>query len=132
PQSSLGEQLGYQVLSGAGVGLVFPSSLVIAQVSAGPRLTAVTVAIVLFLRAVGSVVGVAVSSVVFYNTLWPRLEAMAADTHYRDYRDAIVETKDDVSATWSAGVPPEVRQQVIHVYYTAFRRIFMILIPVLG
>ncbi|KAJ1677158.1 hypothetical protein EV182_006752, partial [Spiromyces aspiralis] len=130
PGASLGKQLGLQILAGIGVGIVFPSTIVAAQVAASPDMMAVSTTIVVFTRLLGGSIGLAILDAVYYNTLRPRLGAIGAQ--HRRYKDAIMATQDSIDRVWTSGFPPGVLQEVVDAYYHSLHTVFLLMVPLAG
>jgi hypothetical protein len=67
PASSKGQQIGFQILEGIGVGILFPTLQLACQAPQSKRDVAMAVAIFTFVRSLGEALGVAIGGVIFQN-----------------------------------------------------------------
>ncbi|KAJ1676331.1 hypothetical protein EV182_008409, partial [Spiromyces aspiralis] len=105
PESGTGEQVGYLLLGGIGVGMVVPLTIVISQVAVKPQLMAVSATLLMFTRTIGGVFGLAISDAVFINALRPRLQTVGS--RHPEYANTLMASQNDVSLIWDSGLPAD-------------------------
>ncbi|KAJ1914955.1 hypothetical protein H4219_004554 [Mycoemilia scoparia] len=132
PDSNLGQQIGYPILSGIGIGLVLNPTFVIAQASVKPDMVAVVTSLIVFTRTIGGVFGIAISNAVFTNSLKSNLKQVAKE--FPEYMKTILEAQDDSSLIWNpdVGLPLDVRDLAIDAYGKALHWFFVLMVPLAG
>ncbi|KAJ1674669.1 hypothetical protein EV182_002808 [Spiromyces aspiralis] len=120
PESGAGEQVGYLLLSGLGIGMIMPLTIVIAQGAVRPQLMAVSTTLLMFTRTIGGVFGLAIADAVFANALRPRLQAVGS--RHPEYANTLMASQDDVTLIWARASQ---RTESLH-------KVFITLIPLLA
>ncbi|KAJ1719728.1 hypothetical protein LPJ61_006261, partial [Coemansia biformis] len=125
--ANAGKQIGFLLLMGAGLGLNIQIMLVAAQTAAPPRDMAAVTTLFLFMRVLGSSIGVAVLQSVLQNAVIPKLDSLSAQ--YPAYAQVFQDALNDQSAIYKGGLPDDVRAQLIHDYVLALRKVFIATVP---
>ncbi|KAJ6577921.1 putative MFS drug transporter [Mycena capillaripes] len=118
--STLGQQVGYSLLTGIGVGQTFQPSLVAVQGALERKDMAVVTAMRSFARNVGGTIGLAVTGTVVNGILASYVSKLDISA---ELRQSIIDNP--VSAR--AGLSPEVLARVVAGYHEGFRTTFIIL-----
>ncbi|KAJ7835560.1 MFS drug transporter [Mycena olivaceomarginata] len=118
--STVGQQVGYSLLTGIGVGQTFQPSLVAVQGALERKDMAVVTAMRSFARNIGGTIGLAITGTIVNGILASHVEKLDISA---DLRQSIIDNP--VSAR--AGLSPEVLSRVIAGYHAGFRTTFIIL-----
>ncbi|KAF8168672.1 MFS drug transporter [Mycena galopus ATCC 62051] len=118
--STLGQQVGYSLLTGIGVGQTFQPSLVALQGALERKDMAVVTAMRSFARNIGGTIGLAITGTIVNGVLASYVEELNIGA---DLRRSIIDNP--VSAR--SGLPPDVLARVIAGYHAGFRTTFIIL-----
>ncbi|KAJ2715532.1 hypothetical protein H4R19_001155 [Coemansia spiralis] len=125
--SGHGKQIGFLVLMGAGLGLNIQIMLVAAQTAAPPGDMAAVTTLYLFMRVLGSSIGVAVLESVLQNAVIPKLDALAAE--FPTYAQVFHAALDNQSAIYTSGLPADIQARLVHDYVLALRTVFIATVP---
>ncbi|KAJ1674144.1 hypothetical protein EV182_003870, partial [Spiromyces aspiralis] len=102
PDSSIGQQIGYMIVSGAGLGITLAPSIVLGQISVEPSLTAVATALMVFARTFGGILGLAICDTVLANSVGPKLAAIAAK--YPESSVPILTSQNNAKVLWESNI----------------------------
>ncbi|KAJ2741367.1 hypothetical protein GGI20_005238 [Coemansia sp. BCRC 34301] len=124
------KQIGFMVLMGFGLGLNIQILLIVVQTAAPTTDMAAATTLFLFMRILGSSIGVAVMQSIFQNSLLPELAKLVAE--YPQFANAIKGSVNDQSLIYNSGIAESVRTQLVHVYVLALRKVFIATVPFAG
>ncbi|KAJ2828118.1 hypothetical protein GGI24_002477 [Coemansia furcata] len=127
---SFGKQVGFMVLMGFGLGLNIQILLIVVQTSAPTNDMASATTLFLFMRVLGSSIGVAAMQSIFQNSLLPKLAVLVAK--YPEFTLAILGSVNDQSLIYKSGIPDDIRNQLVHAYVLALRKVFIATVPFAG
>lgn len=117
-----GEQIGYMIITGTGVGIILQSTLICGQQIVDYKDVAVITSLLTFFRTVGSVFGVTIIGTTFKNVLIRNLNELSLPY---DISMAVRQSANAVQ-----DLPDDMKFLVMTAYVNALRAAFMILIPV--
>ncbi|KAJ2008170.1 hypothetical protein GGI04_001243 [Coemansia thaxteri] len=129
-QISTGKQIGFMVLMGFGLGLNIQILLIVVQTASPVKDMAAATTLFLFMRILGSSIGVAVMQSVFQNALLPKLDELSLQ--YPQYKDAFDASVNDQSIIYKQVMDTEVRALLVHIYVLALRKVFIATVPFAG
>ncbi|KAJ2818317.1 hypothetical protein FBU31_005919 [Coemansia sp. 'formosensis'] len=127
---SFGKQVGFMVLMGFGLGLNIQILLIVVQTSAPTNDMASATTLFLFMRVLGSSIGVAAMQSIFQNSLLPKLAVLVAK--YPEFTVAILGSVNDQSLIYKSDIPDDIRNQLVHAYVLALRKVFIATVPFAG
>ncbi|KAJ2579237.1 hypothetical protein GGH95_003207, partial [Coemansia sp. RSA 1836] len=127
---STGKQIGFMVLMGFGLGLNIQILLIVVQTAAPTKDMAAATTLFLFMRILGSSIGVAAMQSIFQNSLLPKLARLVAE--HPEFAAAIMGSVNDQSLIYGEGITDEVRTQLVHIYVLALRKVFIATVPFAG
>ncbi|KAJ3288105.1 hypothetical protein HK104_008337 [Borealophlyctis nickersoniae] len=122
--SNTGEQVGYLLLAGVGVGLCFQTVMMGAQAAVGPELLAV---VTNFCQTMGAVIALAITSTVFNNHLSTHLLTLLPSTLPPNFDPKTVVAAP--AEIHHANIDPHLRDAVIHAFVMALQVIFLCVVP---
>ncbi|KAJ1882963.1 hypothetical protein H4R99_001193 [Coemansia sp. RSA 1722] len=125
---NFGKQVGFMLLMGVGLGFNIQILLIVVQTASKTEDMAASTTLFLFMRVLGSSIGVAVMQSVFQNALLPKLNQLIA--LYPEFAQDFTNSIDDQSNIYkNAAMPDDVRAQLIHVFVLALQKVFIATIP---
>ncbi|KAJ1900937.1 hypothetical protein LPJ66_001145 [Kickxella alabastrina] len=125
---SKAKQIGYMLIMGVGLGFNIQIILIVVQTASKTEDMALSTTLFLFMRVLGSSIGVAILQTIFQNDLLPRLSALVIA--YPMYAQDFMSSINDQSAIYrNTAMPEDVRAQLIHVYVLALRKVFIATVP---
>ncbi|KAJ2884783.1 hypothetical protein H4R27_001850 [Coemansia aciculifera] len=127
---SSGKQIGFMVIMGFGLGLNIQILLIVVQTAAPTKDMAAATTLFLFMRILGSSIGVAAMQSIFQNSLLPKLGVLV--TQYPAFTMAIMGSVNDQSLIYTSGIPDDIRNQLVHIYVLALRKVFIATVPFAG
>ncbi|KAJ2869268.1 hypothetical protein GGH93_006210 [Coemansia aciculifera] len=127
---SSGKQIGFMVIMGFGLGLNIQILLIVVQTAAPTKDMAAATTLFLFMRILGSSIGVAAMQSIFQNSLLPKLDVLV--TQYPAFTMAIMGSVNDQSLIYTSGIPDDIRSQLVHIYVLALRKVFIATVPFAG
>ncbi|KAJ2861952.1 hypothetical protein GGH94_004565 [Coemansia aciculifera] len=127
---SSGKQIGFMVIMGFGLGLNIQILLIVVQTAAPTKDMAAATTLFLFMRILGSSIGVAAMQSIFQNSLLPKLGVLV--TQYPAFTMAIMGSVNDQSLIYTSGIPDDIRSQLVHIYVLALRKVFIATVPFAG
>ncbi|CAG8465673.1 10607_t:CDS:2 [Ambispora leptoticha] len=122
--SNRGEEIGYLLMAGAGLGCSMQTALLAAQSAVEYRDIAVVTSLSSFFRTIGGVFGVAISGSIFNNKLSSHLVDVLPPGISFDLVKNSVE--------YIRSLPPDVQVPIIHAYVQSLRYVFLIGVPMAG
>ncbi|KAJ2910907.1 hypothetical protein GGI21_000396 [Coemansia aciculifera] len=126
-QINTGKQIGFMILMGFGLGLNIQILLIVVQTAAPVKDMAAATTLFLFMRILGSSIGVAVMQSIFQNTLLPKLATLVAE--YPQYAPAIMGSVNNQSLIYVSGLSDVARDQLVHAYVESLRKVFIATVP---
>ncbi|KAJ2059029.1 hypothetical protein GGI17_004669 [Coemansia sp. S146] len=127
---SSGKQIGFMIIMGFGLGLNIQILLIVVQTAAPTKDMAAATTLFLFMRILGSSIGVAAMQSIFQNSLLPKLGVLV--TQYPAFTIAIMGSVNDQSLIYTSGIPDDIRNQLVHIYVLALRKVFIATVPFAG
>ncbi|KAJ2258016.1 hypothetical protein GGI13_000733 [Coemansia sp. RSA 455] len=127
---SSGKQIGFMVIMGFGLGLNIQILLIVVQTAAPTKDMAAATTLFLFMRILGSSIGVAAMQSIFQNSLLPKLAVLVSQ--YPEFTVAIMGSVNDQSLIYKSGIPDDIRGQLVHIYVLALRKVFIATVPFAG
>lgn len=118
--SGLGEQIGYAILTGFGVGQTLQPSLIAIQAGVDKQNMAVVTGTRNFVRNLGSTIGLAVTGTIINNVVRSGLTSAGLGLS----EDQIKSLLRDPTSTAGLGLGDEVRQAILAAYHVGFQRVF--------
>ncbi|CAG8592801.1 12488_t:CDS:1 [Ambispora leptoticha] len=122
--SNRGEEIGYLLIAGAGLGCSMQTVLLAAQSSVEHKDIAVVTSLSSFFRTIGGVFGVAISGAIFNN----KLSSYLIDTLPSNIPLELVKN----SVEYIHTLPPDTQTSIIHAYVHALSYVFFVAIPMAG
>ncbi|KAJ2139414.1 hypothetical protein GGH17_000520 [Coemansia sp. RSA 788] len=111
------------LLMGIGLGLIIQTLLIAAQKAAPVEYMASATTLFMFMRVLGSSVGIAILQSVLQNTVIPKLDFLSA--RYPEYARVFSSSLNDQGAIYNSGLPDGIRIELIHYYVQALQRVFI-------
>ncbi|KAJ1720458.1 hypothetical protein LPJ53_004909 [Coemansia erecta] len=125
---NMGKQIGFMIIMGFGLGFNIQILLIVVQTASKTEDMAAATTLFLFMRILGSSIGIAVMQSIFQNALIPKLAALALQ--YPEFSDDFTNSIKDQSLIYSnPAMPDDVRAQLIHIFVLALRKVFIATIP---
>ncbi|KAJ1844376.1 hypothetical protein LPJ73_005191, partial [Coemansia sp. RSA 2703] len=125
---NMGKQIGFMIIMGFGLGFNIQILLIVVQTASKTEDMAAATTLFLFMRILGSSIGIAVMQSIFQNALIPKLAALALQ--YPEFSDDFTNSIRDQSLIYSnPAMPDDVRAQLIHIFVLALRKVFIATIP---
>ncbi|KAJ2719116.1 hypothetical protein GGI07_005409 [Coemansia sp. Benny D115] len=123
-----GKQIGFMIIMGAGLGLNIQILLIVVQTASESKDMASATTLFLFMRILGSSIGVAVMQSIFNNAVLPKIAQLAIA--FPQYANDFMASLDDQSAIYkNPDMPLDVRNELVHIYVLALRKVFIATIP---
>ncbi|KAJ1943185.1 hypothetical protein EC988_006298 [Linderina pennispora] len=88
---------------------------------------AATTTLFLFMRVLGSSIGIAILQSVLQNALKPKLTDLVAQNP--QYTSQILASVNDQAAIYHSGLPDNVRTMLVHAYVLALKKVFIATVP---
>ncbi|KAJ2313092.1 hypothetical protein IWW54_001717 [Coemansia sp. RSA 2705] len=123
----MGKQIGFMLIMGFGLGLNIQILLIVVQTAAPIADMASATTLFLFMRILGSSIGVAILQSIFQNAVIPKLNVLSKQ--YPDHAQAFADSLNDQSAIYKSNLPDDVRTQLIHYYVLALQKVFIANVP---
>ncbi|GJJ76425.1 hypothetical protein EMPS_08784 [Entomortierella parvispora] len=123
--SSMGQQIGFLLIVGLGIGLILQTCMLAAQAAVEKEDMAVVTALSGFMNSIGGGVGIAMCSALFNNHLTTNLQKLPADA-----LQIIAEYNIAESITAVQQLPEPVKGLVIDAYVNTFQFIFKCITPI--
>ncbi|KAJ2685204.1 hypothetical protein IWW39_004436 [Coemansia spiralis] len=127
---SSGKQIGFMFLMGFGLGLNIQILLIVVQTAAPTEEMASATTLFLFMRILGSSIGVAAMQSIFQNSLLPKLTRLVAE--HPEFTAAIMGSVNDQSLIYKSGIPLDTRNELVHIYVLALKKVFIATVPFAG
>ncbi|KAJ2545945.1 hypothetical protein EV175_005784 [Coemansia sp. RSA 1933] len=127
---SNGMLIGLPIIFGVGIGFSMQPMLCCAQNAVEPEDVATTTTLFMTLRMLGSAIGLAVAQSVLQNRLSPLLKDLLVK--FPDNADTINGVVNNQGIIWDAGVPTELRDDLISAYVKSLRMIYYVFIAFSG
>ncbi|KAJ2806272.1 hypothetical protein H4R20_001751 [Coemansia guatemalensis] len=128
--SNTGKQIGFLIIMGIGLGLNVQILLIAVQAASPVKDMASATTLYLFVRILGMSIGVAILQSVLQNAIIPKLDLL--EDQYPEYAHTILESLNDQSVIYNSGLPDDIRDQLIHYYVLALRKVFIATVPLAG
>ncbi|KAJ1913532.1 hypothetical protein H4219_005172 [Mycoemilia scoparia] len=128
--SNVGMQVGLLVVPGLGIGITLPTTGIIGQAAVPPKMVAVATSILMFMRSMGGVVGIAIANTILANKLKSDIRPLT--DQFPQYADIAQKAVDNSSVIWNSDIDDEARKMIIAAYAEALRLVFVVLVPFLG
>ncbi|KAJ2308720.1 hypothetical protein IWW55_000272 [Coemansia sp. RSA 2706] len=125
--TNMGKQIGFMLIMGFGLGLNIQILLIVVQTAAPIADMASATTLFLFMRILGSSIGVAILQSIFQNAVIPKLNVLSKQ--YPDHAQAFADSLNDQSAIYKSNLPDDVRTQLIHYYVLALQKVFIANVP---
>ncbi|KAJ2369680.1 hypothetical protein H4S02_000543 [Coemansia sp. RSA 2611] len=125
--TNMGKQIGFMLIMGFGLGLNIQILLIVVQTAAPIADMASATTLFLFMRILGSSIGVAILQSIFQNAVIPKLNVLSEQ--YPDHAQAFADSLNDQSAIYKSNLPDDVRTQLIHYYVLALQKVFIANVP---
>ncbi|PIA13501.1 MFS general substrate transporter [Coemansia reversa NRRL 1564] len=122
-----GQQIGFMIIMGIGLGFNIQTLLITVQASAPVKDMAAATALFLFTRSLGGSIGIAMLQSILQNAIIPKLDNLSKK--YPEYADAFLAALNDQSAIYKSGLPINIRNQLVHDYVLALRKVFIAIVP---
>ncbi|KAJ2667964.1 hypothetical protein IWW42_005560, partial [Coemansia sp. RSA 1085] len=126
-QVNFGKQVGFLLIMGVGLGLDIQVLLVAVQAAAPLEDMAAATSLYLFMRVLGSSIGVSVLQSVFQNAVIPKLDSLAE--LYPSYASVFSNSLDDQGLIYKADLPQQARDQLVHAFSLALQKVFIATVP---
>ncbi|KAJ2364450.1 hypothetical protein H4S01_003775, partial [Coemansia sp. RSA 2610] len=118
--TSMARQIGFLFLVGLGLGLIIQTLIIAAQAAVSVKDMAATTSLVMFMRVLGSSIGIAVFQSMLQNAVIPELTTLAGQ--YPAHAQVFAASLNDQSVIYSANLPDNVQSQLVHFYVVALQR----------
>ncbi|KAJ2017558.1 hypothetical protein GGI06_002877 [Coemansia sp. S85] len=115
---------------GFGLGLNIQILLIVVQTAAPTEEMASATTLFLFMRILGSSIGVAAMQSIFQNSLLPKLTRLVAE--HPEFTAAIMGSVNDQSLIYKSGIPLDTRNELVHIYVLALKKVFIATVPFAG
>ncbi|KAJ1839651.1 hypothetical protein LPJ70_004979 [Coemansia sp. RSA 2708] len=125
--TNMGKQIGFLLIMGFGLGLDIQILLIAVQTAAPVEDMASATTLYLFMRVLGSSIGIAILQSVLQNAVIPKLDLLSAQ--YPDYARVFGDSLNDQSVIYKSSLPDDVRAQLIHYYVLALQKVFIANVP---
>ncbi|KAJ1839618.1 hypothetical protein LPJ70_004990 [Coemansia sp. RSA 2708] len=125
--TNMGKQIGFLLVMGFGLGLDIQILLIAVQTAAPVEDMASATTLYLFMRVLGSSIGIAILQSVLQNAVIPKLDLLSAQ--YPDYAHVFGDSLNDQSVIYKSNLPDDVRTQLIHYYVLALQKVFIANVP---
>ncbi|KAJ1744667.1 hypothetical protein LPJ69_007265 [Coemansia sp. RSA 1752] len=112
---------------GFGLGLDIQILLIAVQTAAPVVDMASATTLYLFMRVLGSSIGIAILQSVLQNAVIPKLDLLSIK--YPEYAQTFTDSLNDQSIIYKSGLPDDVRDQLIHGYVLALQKVFLATVP---
>ncbi|KAI9505383.1 major facilitator superfamily domain-containing protein [Coemansia spiralis] len=122
-----GKQIGFLIIMGFGLGLNIQILLIVVQTAAEIKDMAAATTLFLFMRVLGSSIGLAIMQSIFQNASLPKIHDLAAQ--YPQYGSDLIASFNNQALIYSSGFPTDVRTQLIHIYVEGLKKIFIATVP---
>ncbi|KAG0265808.1 hypothetical protein DFQ27_000343 [Actinomortierella ambigua] len=123
--SSMGEEIGFLLIVGAGVGLILQTAMIAAQASVEKEDMAVVTALCGFFNSIGGAIGIAMCTALFNNHLAAKMKELPADVLMGLAKYPIAE-----SITVVQTLPAELKAPLVAAYVDSFSYIFTVVCPI--
>ncbi|KAJ2826290.1 hypothetical protein IWW50_002435 [Coemansia erecta] len=124
---SFAKQVGFLFIMGFGIGLNIQTALIAVQTAAPVKDMASATTMYLFMRVLGSSMGIAILQSVLQNAVIPKLDMLASQ--YPEYAKTFTDSLNDQSLIYKSGLPDDIRDQLIHGYALALQKVFIAAVP---
>ncbi|KAJ2354773.1 hypothetical protein GGF43_003072 [Coemansia sp. RSA 2618] len=124
---SFAKQVGFLFIMGFGIGLNIQTALIAVQTAAPVKDMASATTMYLFMRVLGSSMGIAILQSVLQNAVIPKLDLLASQ--YPEYAKTFTDSLNDQSLIYKSGLPDDIRDQLIHGYALALQKVFIAAVP---
>ncbi|KAF8934698.1 hypothetical protein BGZ58_005487 [Dissophora ornata] len=123
--SGMGQQIGFLLIVGLGIGLILQTCMLAAQAAVEKEDMAVVTALCGFFNSIGGGVGIAMCSALFNNRLETNI------SKFPEYAlDVLAQYNVAQSITAVQDLPPDVKALVVEAYVSAFQFIFKCITPI--
>jgi len=127
PTNNTGQQIGFQILEGCGMGILFPTLQLAAQAPQSQNNVGIAAAVFTFVRSLGQAFGVAIGGVVFQNEFDKRITVQSGNLP----PEYMVSGRDAEGFTGLLPSIPEVFRIVLQYVYADSLRVYTRLLMVL-
>lgn len=129
PTTNKGQQIGYQILEGFGLGILFPTLNIATQAPQSAESLGIAAAVFTFVRALGQTFGVAIGGVIFQNQFDKRINRETSNLP----SEYLISGQDaERFATELPSVSEIFRAILQYVYADSLRVVWWVLIPFAG
>jgi MFS family permease len=127
PSTSTSQQIGYQILGGWGLGILFPTLNIATQAPQSEKNVGIAAAVFTFIRALGQTFGVAIGGVIFQNQFDQKVRLSNLPPAY------LISGQDaERFATELPNLPETYRIVLQYVYSDSLRVVWWVLVPFAG
>ncbi|KAF9325242.1 hypothetical protein BG006_011263 [Podila minutissima] len=123
--SNMGEQIGYLLIVGSGIGLILQTVMLAAQAAVEKHDMAIVTALCGFMNSIGGGIGIAMCSALFNNHLLAQFSKLPVSV-----LAVIAEFRLDESITAVQSLPEPAKSLVIEAYVNTFQYIFKCILPI--
>ncbi|KAG0081276.1 hypothetical protein BGZ93_011077 [Podila epicladia] len=123
--SNMGEQIGYLLIVGSGIGLILQTVMLAAQAAVEKHDMAIVTALCGFMNSIGGGIGIAMCSALFNNHLLAQFGKLPVSV-----LAVIAEFRLDESITAVQNLPEPAKRLVIEAYVDTFQYIFKCILPI--
>ncbi|KAJ2298896.1 hypothetical protein IWW55_004341 [Coemansia sp. RSA 2706] len=121
--TSMARQIGFLLFVGLGLGFIIQTLIIAAQAAVSVKDMAATTSLVMFMRVLGSSIGIAVFQSMLQNAVIPELTTLAGQ--YPAHAQVFAASLNDQSVIYSSNLPNNVQSQLVHFYVVALQRVFI-------
>ncbi|KAJ2332699.1 hypothetical protein GGH92_008843, partial [Coemansia sp. RSA 2673] len=125
--TTTGEEVAFMLVMGIGIGISIQLLMLVAQKASATEDLAATTSLYIFMRVLGYSMGVAILQSVMQNSLEPRLDSLAKQ--FPDYEKTILDSADDQTKIYSAGLPDALRALLVNAFSQALHKVFIATVP---
>ncbi|KAI9505386.1 major facilitator superfamily domain-containing protein [Coemansia spiralis] len=122
-----GKQIGFMFLMGFGIGLNIQILLIVVQTAAEIKNMAAATTLFLFMRILGSSIGIAIMQSIFQNVALPKINSLASQ--HPEYASTLIASFNDQSLIYKSGLPNDVRAALVHIYVLGLQKVFIANVP---
>ncbi|KAJ2796113.1 hypothetical protein H4R20_005643 [Coemansia guatemalensis] len=126
-QTNMGEQIGFMIIMGFGLGFNIQNVLTVVQTASPRKYMATATTLLIFMRVLGSSLGIAILQSVLQNSIIPKLDLLSSQ--YPKYADDFTASLNDQSAIYKSDLPDDIRTELVHYYVLALQKVFIATVP---
>ncbi|KAJ2079581.1 hypothetical protein H4R24_003676 [Coemansia sp. RSA 988] len=125
--TNMGEQIGFMLIMGFGLGFNIQNVLTVVQTASPRKYMAASTTLLMFMRVLGSSLGIAILQSILQNAIIPKLDLLSSQ--HPQYANVFTAALNDQSAIYKSGLPDDIRDELVHYYVLAMQKVFIATVP---